>query len=202
MEFEKLVLPMFEDEFWHKGYAHAITSLSDKIACSDSQAELLYNLALQLPFNSVIMAIGVWTGKSTIAMAEAAKEKSHRVYAVDHFLGSPSDETYEMSMERDIAAEFQSNIDKFGLGHWIVTMRWDASELSSTWSVPLDMVFIDADHEYKSVVNDIYGWARHVKVGGIIALHDFDLPGVQQAVSEVFSNFVVEDNIAIVRRVK
>jgi len=201
MKFEKLILPFAPDVYWTRGYSHAISKLSDKISCSDSQAELLYNLALQLPFRSVIVALGIWTGKSTIAMGEAAKEKSHRIYAVDHFMGSPSDETKDLSQQRDIASEFQANVDKFGLGHWISTIHFPFNELLSCWTIPIDLIFIDGDHEYASVNNDINGWAGWVKVGGIIAGHDYDIPGVEQAVKESFSEFTVEDNIWIAKRV-
>lgn len=37
----------------------------------------------------------------------------------------------------------------------------------------LDFVYIDGDHEFKSVILDICGWIKKVKVGGIIAGHDF-----------------------------
>lgn len=202
MKFGKLVLSMANDEYWSKGYANAITRLSDKISCSDSQAELLYNLALQLPYNSIIVELGVWTGKSTMAMGEAAKERGHRVYAVDHFLGSPSDETKDLSLKRDIAYEFQQNVSKFGLSHWVQTLQWDSRELVKLWSLPIDFLFIDGDHEYSSVIDDIYGWTPHVKIGGVISGHDYDIPGVQRAVNECFNEFSVEDNIWITKRME
>jgi hypothetical protein len=37
----------------------------------------------------------------------------------------------------------------------------------------LDFVFIDADHRFQSVTNDIAEWGRKVKIGGIVSGHDF-----------------------------
>lgn len=37
----------------------------------------------------------------------------------------------------------------------------------------LDFVFIDADHKYESVREDLEEWAKKVKVGGIVAGHDY-----------------------------
>jgi hypothetical protein len=37
----------------------------------------------------------------------------------------------------------------------------------------LDFVYLDGDHEYRSVVNDISEWIKKVRVGGIIAGHDY-----------------------------
>ena len=49
----------------------------------------------------------------------------------------------------------------------------------------LDFVFIDADHHYESVVQDIAAWAPKVRVDGIIAGHDYrSFEGVTRAVNE------------------
>jgi hypothetical protein len=39
----------------------------------------------------------------------------------------------------------------------------------------LDFVYIDANHSLKYVVEDIVEWSKKVKVGGIVAGHDFKL---------------------------
>jgi beta-1,4-mannosyl-glycoprotein beta-1,4-N-acetylglucosaminyltransferase len=52
----------------------------------------------------------------------------------------------------------------------------------------LDMVFIDALHDYKSVKADLIHWYAKVKPGGIIAGHDFMYPDVNRAVQEVLGD--------------
>ena len=49
-----------------------------------------------------------------------------------------------------------------------------------------DLVFIDADHTYDSVLKDIRAWAPKVRPGGILAGHDYgwEFPGVVRAVQE------------------
>lgn len=37
----------------------------------------------------------------------------------------------------------------------------------------LDFVYIDANHDFVNVTNDIYEWSKKVKPGGIIAGHDY-----------------------------
>jgi len=37
----------------------------------------------------------------------------------------------------------------------------------------LDFVFIDADHKYTSVCNDIQEWSKKVRIGGIVSGHDY-----------------------------
>lgn len=55
----------------------------------------------------------------------------------------------------------------------------------------LDMIYIDADHGYHSVKNDISVWFPKVKPGGIISGHDYFMDGVKIAVDEFFG----KDNI-------
>lgn len=53
----------------------------------------------------------------------------------------------------------------------------------------LDFVFIDAQHTYEGVLEDIGIWYDKVKVGGIISGHDYNhqsFPGVKKAVDEFF----------------
>jgi len=50
----------------------------------------------------------------------------------------------------------------------------------------IDFVFIDADHSYKSVCEDIDAWSPKIRAGGMIIGHDFHFPGVSKAVIEKF----------------
>jgi predicted O-methyltransferase YrrM len=50
----------------------------------------------------------------------------------------------------------------------------------------IDMVYIDADHSYASVKADILAWSDKVKVGGLIAGHDYGMEDVSRAVDEIF----------------
>ena len=52
----------------------------------------------------------------------------------------------------------------------------------------LDMVYIDAVHQYENVIEDIKAWYPKVKVGGIVAGHDFQdaFPGCKKAVVDSF----------------
>lgn len=63
-----------------------------------------------------------------------------------------------------------------------------------------DLVFIDADHSYKAVLDDIKAWYPLVRIGGIVSGHDYKTRGiyeVKKAVDEFFG-----DNIEIVAKEK
>lgn len=59
----------------------------------------------------------------------------------------------------------------------------------------LDFVYIDANHAYNYVKQDIQEWSKKVRIGGIISGHDYDMvhPDVVKAVNESF--FASEDYI-------
>jgi len=56
----------------------------------------------------------------------------------------------------------------------------------------LDFVFIDADHSYEAVRQDIKDWKNKVKPGGWLGGHDYTrkFPGVIEAVDRAFSTRV------------
>jgi predicted O-methyltransferase YrrM len=57
----------------------------------------------------------------------------------------------------------------------------------------LDFVFIDADHSYEAVKDDIACWAPKVRSGGWVGGHDYHprkFPGVVKAVDEAYGKRV------------
>ena len=65
-----------------------------------------------------------------------------------------------------------------------------------SWSVAgkvedesLDFVFIDADHEYESVLKDIQAWTPKLKSGGMMSGHDTHFEGVFAAINELIPNW-------------
>ena len=71
----------------------------------------------------------------------------------------------------------------FGERPNITFVQGESTEIAKQWKKEIDVLFIDASHDYDSVKNDIKAWTLLVKDGGWVMLHDFDLssPGVMQA---------------------
>ena len=77
---------------------------------------------------------------------------------------------------------------------WMIRPSVEAA--ANTVDGLLDFVFIDADHSYESVKQDIEAWLPKVRSGGILAGHDYSIhhKGVKRAVQERFSErFKVAD---------
>jgi len=151
-----------------------------------------YNLISKKDFK-VLVEVGAWKGHSICYLGNLLKDKDVEIYAVDLW-----DETYKyesghLSEQKKYLHEiFKMNVEKNGLSDKVKDIKsfsWDAASEFEDGSV--DFVFIDADHEYDSVVKDIESWLPKVKKGGIISGHDYFNPcGVKQAVDEKFGNKV------------
>jgi predicted O-methyltransferase YrrM len=69
--------------------------------------------------------------------------------------------------------------------HNIAKVKMSSVEASKQYADgSLDLVYIDADHTYASVVEDITAWRGKVKRDGYIAGHDSYMPEVLQAVRD------------------
>lgn len=69
----------------------------------------------------------------------------------------------------------------------IIKNKTNSLEFSKT--IPdksVDFLYIDANHQYSSVKEDILAWKPKIKTGCILAGHDFSWPSVQMAINECF----------------
>jgi predicted O-methyltransferase YrrM len=54
------------------------------------------------------------------------------------------------------------------------------------WSKPIDLLFVDDDHQTETVLQDISKYEPFIKKGGYIVFHDYYGTGVKEAVDLVF----------------
>lgn len=76
-------------------------------------------------------------------------------------------ETFE-GMERHA----HGKLDKFPAYHFVKKLSAEALGDFSDGSI--DFVYIDGNHSFEYVTNDIVGWSKKVKPGGIISGHDYE----------------------------
>ena len=127
-----------------------------------------------------------------------------------------SRETYSDWDFAKIEQEFWKNVGPYAdrceqerLTSDVASLLWkDPEYIRGTRSFsrsPVDLVFIDALHDYESVKQDIALWWPLVREGGYLVLHDYNhkWPGVMRAVAEAFPLFKVglaPDSVAFVRK--
>ena len=132
-----------------------------------------------------VVEIGSWKGKSTGALLKGSASSGGTVCAVDHFNGSPTDESEGFATVQDVYAQFMAHVGNASNLNVMRMSSKDAAPYFDTASV--DMVFIDADHSYEACSRDIDMWLPKIKFGGQICGHDYDVcSGVKQAVDERF----------------
>ena len=133
----------------------------------------------------VMAEIGCWIGESTFLFANAVKV----IYAIDAWDVNISNEPVLLDSNLFGVAEtvFDYKMMKFDN---VVKIKDTSIVASRVFGYQtLDLVYIDANHDYQSVLNDIRIWAPKVKIGGLITGHDYTHEngyGVIQAVDEVF----------------
>lgn len=112
----------------------------------------------------LVLEIGSWLGRSTVAMARTALV----VVAVDPHTGPP------YRAEGSTFAEFQDNLRRCDVADRVVPIV--AGFERAAQHLPrgyFDLAFIDAAHDYESVIRDgRYAWSC-VRAGGILAFHDY-----------------------------
>lgn len=61
----------------------------------------------------------------------------------------------------------------------------------------LDFVYIDANHTYEAVIEDLNAWYPKVKCGGIVAGHDFLEGGIPFGVKRAVTDFIANKKVSI-----
>ena len=138
---------------------------------SEAEAERLAELAK----GAVVLEVGSWLGRSTVAMARTAR----LVVAVDHHHGPPYDG------EGSTLNRFLKNLETQEIKN-VVPVLADSELALLILRYGFDLAFIDGNHETPAVMRDgLLAWSLIVP-GGCLAFHDFGQhDGVSPAVLEL-----------------
>jgi predicted O-methyltransferase YrrM len=147
---------------------------------TDVEARALQALAR----DRLVLEIGSWLGRSTVAMAQVADH----VVAVDHHHGSAEHQDWQTGEEADTLRGFVRNLDAYGVRDKVSVCVMDAGRLSSLFRPDsFDLVFIDGAHDFGSVLRDGLTALKLVRLRsvGVIAFHDINWPEVKSAVGHL-----------------
>lgn len=121
--------------------------------------------------------VGSWLGNgSTQIFLHELRSHSEgsSVLCVDTWRGNPNVQRHQDIVERfDVFGTFRSNVESAQSPvklHALVAPSGDAAALLADSS--FDLIFIDADHSYTAVRDDIAAWRSKVRPGGILCGHD------------------------------
>lgn len=140
-----------------------------------------YELWEVLPKNMVIAELGTFVGDYAQKILELAQPKE--LYIVDIFANSPGTQ-WDVHVD-DMSRYFNVLTEKYHNNKNIYVVKSTTSDFLSTISEnTLDAVYIDADHSYVAVKQDLALSYLKVKLGGFICGHDYDHLPVKQALNE------------------
>lgn len=163
---------------------HAVESVKGFLL--PGQGDYLFDKVASLPHDAVVLEVGSYLGRSTVAMAYACVGTGRRIYCVDTWKGESSGLPEEDSFEL-----WQENLRRNGLDQYVVPLRGRSQDVLARWAElgppeGIDFAFIDGSHEYGDVLEDFRLTLPLVKEGGWVALHDVvhTWPGVLRAWQE------------------
>jgi predicted O-methyltransferase YrrM len=150
-------------------------------------------LIKQVPEDGSFVELGAWLGKSSAYLCDNAHGID--ITIVDSFKGTAEyiDSYYKLAKTKDIYKLFLENMGERNYNVIKATSKTAAKKFADG---SLDVVFIDLDHSYQSVKEDIKLWLPKVKKGGYIAGDDYheNWKGVIQAVDELLPHATFIDD--------
>lgn len=179
------ILPLLNRDF--------LISLVDRISeikgfLCNFQIPIVYLISNDI--EGEIAEIGVWYGRNTLAFCCA--NPHIKINCIDTFLGSS--EHQDELKGKNFKEDFLNNLRKYQPQNHINVI--EAPSVSAATLFPdnsLDLVWIDAGHDYESVKSDILAWYPKLKVGKMMLGHDYADPkdpngGFEELVKAVNEN--------------
>ncbi len=144
------------------------------------EGRALFDAAVRYLDGGVAVEIGTYCGRSTVLLAAAAAETGAVLYTVDHHHGSeehqPGWEFHDTSLVDPVSGRFDTlpafrrTMDAADLEDTIVVGR--SRVVARNWRTPVQLLFIDGGHSEEAANADFDGWARWVRPGGALIIHD------------------------------
>lgn len=148
---------------------------------ADEGTELFDQACTALPHGPAL-EIGTYCGKSAIYLGAAASLVGGTVLTVDHHRGSeehqPGWEYHDASLvdarfsRFDTLGRFRETLAGAGLEEYVVAIIGRSTTVAALWNTALAMLFIDGGHTDEAAQDDYSGWARWVRAGGRLLIHD------------------------------
>lgn len=130
----------------------------------DKQAELFSELGFDRGAE-----IGVYKGENAEVLCQANPKL--KLYAIDNWTFYPLYKNFKKQWQHD--QYYKEATERLAKYNCEIVKKWSMDAVKDFEDESLDFVFIDGDHRFEYVTNDIAEWSKKVKIGGIVAGHDF-----------------------------
>ncbi len=160
---------------------------------SDVELRYLYETAKAMGGGTAV-EIGSFMGRSTCAiLAGFAEGRGGRLVVVDTFTGQGGSREAEVKANGGsdwVKGKFLANIKARGLPMPFI-YQGDSREVFGRFrKESVDWIFIDGNHTYDGLYEDLRCWVQNVKRDGLVSGHDYHetWPDVIRAVTDYFAN--------------
>lgn len=144
------------------------------------QAALLCYGAHRCP-DGLIVEIGSFKGRSTVFIAKGMKP-TNRLHAVDPHLGGTIGSRADVAAAKRLGTDnefkpdswsvFNDTLDTWEIKDSVHIIRGYSHDARADWSEPIAMLWVDGDHRYDAVRQDIDDWVPLTCPGALMAFHD------------------------------
>jgi predicted O-methyltransferase YrrM len=210
-----------DDATFVDGPAASTVDLLHRVAATPGMITLrramyLYWLSYAGSVAGDVVEIGSWQGRSTIALAQGCRDSENGiVHAVDTFQGNPGNESMYVvgaADRSDLEPNFHRNIAAAGLTDRVQTYAMSSADAAARVAESTDsirMMYIDGEHTYDAVKDELARYADLLSPGGLLTFDDYSAryPGVAQAIHEHLAEAgdryvkpVQDDNFLVIRR--
>ncbi len=147
-----------------------------------AEGAALYAVAAKMSPLGPCLEVGSYCGKSTVYIGAACKAAGGHLFAVDHHRGSEENQRGEEYHDADLFDPFTARLDslpffrdtlfKAQLEETVIPIVAPSATVAKHWTTPLSFLFIDGGHSMAAALSDYHLWTRHVRPGGVVAIHD------------------------------
>lgn len=107
--------------------------------------------------------VGVFDGKYGVKLCKAGL----KMYGVDPYV------RYDEYKGKMYGRHYEEAIKNLKGYDYTIIKKFSMDALNDFEDGSLDFVYIDANHTLPYITEDIFGWARKVRIGGVISGHDY-----------------------------
>ena len=134
--------------------------MDTRVQITDRELALLKEIAGK---GKVIVEVGCYAGKATVALAD-----NNKIIAIDPLIANYDPKDGASNDMDGVEELFKSRIK----GKSIVWHKKKSEEVLKEWDAEIGGVFIDGEHTTEALAIDL-GWIKYVKNGGFLAFHDY-----------------------------
>lgn len=153
-----------------------------------------YRNAVNKISNGIIVEVGVFGGASLLSIVDVCVKNNNKLYGVDPWELANTANGKKLSQQEwkiyknkllSVRKNLENIITKLNYSNTVSLVKDFSPKASDKFEKDsIDLIYIDGDHAYKSVLADLNGWMVKLKPGAFIWGDDFNWPNVAKAVKD------------------